>query len=125
MPKPSTQVLLMQARKEIQLLREQLLMSKGFTIQQCLDMAQIALHDEFGFGPAYNSRFANAFRLAFVEYAERCISDSVEDAEIVYTKELVDRELRAACGPDILPFDERYAMDQLYFRDRREEWKNG
>ena len=96
---------------------------KGFTIQQCQDMAQVALHQEFGFGPAYQQRFEKAFRQAFFEYADLCVTDGMDDAELVYTKECVDRALRAACGEDMLPFDERYAPERMYFRDSWEEWK--
>ena len=47
-----------------------------------------------------------------------CVDDGRDDADIVYTKEKMDRMLRAACGDDILPFDERYAPDNLYLRTR-------
>lgn len=124
MSKPSTYVQLMNARKEIQQLQHDLWCSKGFTIQQCMDIAQIALHNEFGFGPVYQERFLKKFKEAFVEYAELCLDDGKDDAEIVYTKECVDRELRAACGDNILPFDERYAIERMYFRDNRENWKD-
>lgn len=123
MSKPNTYLQLRAAQQQIQQLQRDIWMSKGFTIQQCLDIAQIALHEEFGFGPTYQSRFGNAFRKAFVEYAELCLDDGKDDADIVYTKEVLDRALRAACGDDILPFDDRYAQDKLYFRDSREEWK--
>lgn len=46
-----------------------------------------------------------------------CVKDGKDDEEIVYTKEKVDRALRIARG-DIKPFDERYAFENLYFRDR-------
>ena len=125
MGKPNTYLQLRAAQQQIQQLQQEIWMSKGFTIQQCLDIAQIALHEEFGFGPTYQSRFGNAFRRAFVEYAELCLDDGKDDQDIVYTKGVLDRALRAACGDDILPFDERYAQDKLYFRDSREQWKDG
>lgn len=124
MPKPNAQVLLMQARKEIALLKQEIWVSKGFTIQQCQDMAMIALNREFQFGPKYNERFEKAFREAFVDYSELCLDDGKDDEDIIYTKDVVDRALRVARG-DILPFDERYAIERLYFRDRRQEWKEG
>lgn len=60
---------------------------------------------------------------AIVDSAELCKTDGKDDQEIVYTKEVIDRKLRAACG-EIKPFDERYALENLYFWDNREEWRN-
>ena len=53
-----------------------------------------------------------------VDCAKMCVEDGSDDPEIVYTKEKVDRALRAACGDGILPFDKRYAPENLYFRDK-------
>ena len=123
MGKPNTYLQLRAALQEVQKLQKELWYAKGFTMQQCLDIAMIALNTEFGFGPVYQARFGRAFRDAFVEYAELCLDDGKDDADIVYTKEVLDRQLRKACGDDILPFDERYAEDRLYFRDSREKWR--
>ena len=109
-------VLLMNAKQEILHLQMEMDLMKGFTIQQCIDMALIALHHEFHFGPKYCARFEKAFRETFLDYAQLCVEDGRDDEEIVYTKEKVDRALRAACGEDILPFEERYAQERLYFR---------
>ena len=51
MAAPSTYVQLLNAQKAIKQLQLDLYVSKGFTIQQCMDIAMIALHEEFGFGP--------------------------------------------------------------------------
>ena len=123
MGKNNPVLLLRAAQQKIAELEAKIWMMKGFTLQQALDIAQIALHEEFGFGPQYNARFGRAFRDAFVQYAELCVDDSKDDADIVYTKEVLDRQLRAACGDSVLPFDERYAQDRLYFRDSRETWR--
>lgn len=123
MGKPSAQVLLMQARKEIQQLQTDLKYSKGFTIQQCMDVAMIALNLEFQFGPVYNRRFERRFRDVFVELSSLCVDDGETDEELVYTKDYMDRALRAARGDNVLPFDERYALDRMYFRDSMDEWK--
>lgn len=123
MGKPSAQVLLMQAQQRIRQLEYDNYCLKGFTIRQCQDIAHIALHQEFGFGPVYQQRFEKAFRQAFVDYAELCVTDGKDDEEIVYTKGCLDRSLAAACGDSVLPFDERYAMDKLYFRDTMNQWK--
>lgn len=120
MPKPNTYVQLLNAQQRIRQLEMNIEIMKGFTLQQALDMAMIALHDEFQFGPKYNARFQQAFMNAFLEYTRMCVDDGSDDPEIVYTKEKVDRALRAACG-DIKPFDERYAPENLYFRDKLKE----
>ena len=118
MAKPNTYVQLLAARQRIAELESRLEMMKGFTLQQSLDMAQIALHEKLGFGPERNAKFAAAFWETFMEYAALCVGDGADDPEIVYTKNVVDRMLREACGGDILPFDERYSLDHLYWRDR-------
>ena len=113
----STHLQLLTAKKEIQQLKMNMEIMKGFTIQQCLDMAEIALNLEFNFGPVYNERFEKRFRQVFLDYAAMCVADGKDDEEIIYTKEKVDRALRVARG-DILPFEERYEIDNLYLRDR-------
>lgn len=117
MPKPNTYVQLLHAQQRIRILEENIQIMKGFTLQQALDIAIITLHDEFQFGPKYNARFQKAFMDMFREYAQMCVVDGSDDPEIVYTKEKVDRALRAACGEGFRPFDERYALENLYFRD--------
>lgn len=111
---PALQVKLLE--KENRELRAWNYQLKGFTLQQALDMAIITLNRSFGFGPERNRKFGNDFMETFKEYARACVADGQDDEEIVYTKSLVDRALIAALG-EIKPFDERYAMENLYFRD--------
>ena len=118
MGKPNTYVQLLNAQKEIRQLKIDIEFMKGFTLQQSLDIALLTLHNDFGFGPDRNAKFEEAFRKTFVEFAQMCVDDVRDDADIVYTKEKMDRMLRTACGDDILPFDERYAPDNLYLRTR-------
>ena len=124
MAKPSTYAQLLQAQQVIRQLQEEVERMKGFTLQQSLDMAMIALNLEFNFGPKYNERFEKKFLQVFLEYASMCVSDGEDDPEIEYTKAKVDKALTIARG-EILPFDERYALENLYFRSqlqkRREE----
>ena len=117
MAKPNTYLQLLNAQKEISALKAEISLMKGFTLQQSLDMAMITLNRTFGFGPDRNGRFEDAFRATFREYAQLCVSDGADDPEIEYTKAIVDRALQEACG-NILPFDERYAPDNLYLRSR-------
>ena len=114
-------VQLLQAQKAIQQLQHDNHVIKGFTVQQCLDVALIALHNEFHFGPKMSTRFESAFLDTFMAYAQMCVDDAADDPEIVYTKEKMDRALRAACGENIRPFEERYAIENLYFREKLRE----
>lgn len=125
MGKPNAQVQLIHALKRIKQLEMDLDYIKGFTIQQSMDVAMIALNQEFDFGPKDNERFERRFKDVFVETASLCVEDGGEDPELVYTKETMDRALRVARGEDILPFDERYAMERMYFRDSRQDWVEG
>lgn len=70
MPKPNTYVQLLQAQKAIQQLQYDNHVIKGFTVQQCLDVALIALHNEFHFGPKMTARFESAFLDTFMAYAQ-------------------------------------------------------
>lgn len=123
MGKHNPYLLLRMAEKEIRMLQDNLLLAKGLTIQQCLDMAMIALNEEFGFGPVYNRRFEKRFRQVFVEFASLCVDDGKDDEDIWYTKGVLDRRLRDVAGEEMLPFDDRYARERLYLRDTREAWQ--
>lgn len=118
MSKPNTYIQLLNAQKQIAVLYQEVERMKWFTLQQSLDMAIITLHKEFGFGPDRCAKFEQAFRSTFLDYAQRCVDDSRDDQEIVYTQECLDRDLRAACGEDIMPFEERYSPENLYLRTR-------
>lgn len=111
---PAVQVKLLE--KENRELRAMNCQLKGFTLRQALDMAVITLNRSFGFGAERNRKFEADFMETFREYARACVDDGKDDEEIVYTKSLVDRALTAAMG-EIIPFDERYAPENLYFRD--------
>ena len=117
-PKKNTYLQLQQARKEIQELRQQLEIMKGFTLQQALDIARIALNLEFSFGPKNNARFKERFISTFLAYARMCVDDSKDDPSIEYTWAKLDRLLEVACGKDEPPHEVRYALENLYFRDQ-------
>ena len=97
--------------------REKTEYMKGFTIRQCMDIAMITNNEEFQFGPVYNERFELRFMQNFLDYAQMCVDDAADDEDLWFTKDKLDGELRRARG-EILPFEERYAFDNLYFRDK-------
>lgn len=111
---------LLAAQQEIIRLQGELRILKGFTIQQCLDLAQITLHTEFGFGPERCKAFQRAFLSVLSEIVQLFLEDDRDDPELVYAKEKLDRALRAACGEETAPFDERYAEERLFFWDKLE-----
>lgn len=118
---PNTYVQLMNAKKMIAQLQHDIEFMKGFSLRQALDMALIALNEEFNFGPERNQRFEAAFWDVFMDYARMCVSDGADDPEIVYTKEKLDKRLRLAAGEGYPAFDERYDEMNLYRRKKLEE----
>lgn len=81
---------------------------RELTVQQCQDMAMIALNRAFGFGPERLRQFAAAYGQVWEDYAEITVTDSKDDKSIIYTKAKVDEVLQRICGPYFVPFDERY-----------------
>ena len=87
MPKPNTYVQLLQAQKAIKQLQHDNHVLKGFTVQQCLDVALIALHNEFHFGPKMTARFESAFLDTFMAYAQMCVDDRRRSGDRLYQGE--------------------------------------
>ena len=79
-----------------------------FALQQAKDMMLIAAHTEFGFGPDRCKRLGDAFDRTFSQYADITLEDAKTDKDIWHTKERVDGALRAACGENFVPWEERY-----------------
>lgn len=130
MAAPSTYKQLLEAKKIIQQLQEALIAErekteymKGFTIRQCMDIAMITNNEEFQFGPVYNERFELRFMQNFLDYAQMCVDDAADDEDLWFTKDKLDGALRRARG-EVLPFEERYAYENLYFRDKDLKEKN-
>lgn len=82
---------------------------KSIAITQTLDVAIITLGEDFGFGPLRNRKFKEAFEKNWTEMLELSREDT-EDKE--YTKEILDRRLRAVISPDdYVPYSQRYEYD--------------
>lgn len=127
---PSTYKQLMEAKRIIRDLQEMLAEErekveymKGFTLRQSMDIAMITNNEEFGFGPVYNERWEEAFMAHFLEYAQMCVDDAEDDEDLWFTKDKLDGALRRARG-EVLSFEERYAYENLYFRDKDLKEKN-
>lgn len=116
--KHNPQVALELARRANLRLRQELDLIKAFTIRQCQDVAMVTLNQEFDFTPEDNARFEAAFNDLFVELCQTCVDDSKDDKGIDYTKGALDRAVVKACGDAVLPFEKRYATENLYFRSK-------
>lgn len=116
--KHNPQVALEHAKREIFRLRQEMDLIKAFTIRQCQDVAMVTLNQEFEFTPDDNAKFEAAFNDLFVELCQTCVDDSKDDKSIDYTKGALDRAVMKACGDAVLPFEKRYATENLYFRSK-------
>ena len=92
--------------KQFNALREaEKLQTHRFTRQLMMDVAMIALNDEFGFGPDRLKRFADKTLEVYAVYADRWNSDT---KDTIFTREKLDRKLRQICGEHFQPWEERY-----------------
>ena len=103
--------------RRVQAQHEQMmLVQRSFTIIQCRDMAAIALHEAFGFGPERLAKFLETYDAVLNEYADMAVSDSEDDPEIDYTKGKVDAHLKRILGDGFVPWEERYREIAKYIR---------
>lgn len=116
--KRNPQVALEHAKREILRLRQELDLIKAFTIRQCQDVSMVELYQEFDFTPEDNAKFEKGFSRLFVELCQTCVDDVKDDKNIDYTKGALDRAVMMACGDAVLPFEKRYATENLYFRTK-------
>lgn len=80
-------------------------------VQLVTDAAVIAAAEVFGMGPKRCERFAAALGRCVNEMSALINADSREDPAFVYTKERIDRRLRAICGEEnFQPWEERYGQ---------------
>lgn len=79
-----------------------------FTMQQCEDMALIAVNEAFGFGPERSSRLRQVIREVFRDWAVLAVGDGRSDKELEYTKGKLDERLRQVLGIYFIPWEERY-----------------
>lgn len=99
----------------------------AFNLQQFLDCAMIALHQEFGFGPDRNRKFEEAVKKECVLWMTKCVREVREteqgkgNEDFWYTQGKMDEALKKAMGEDILPWEERYDPVRLFhlFKDMR------
>ena len=77
-------------------------------IQECQDMACIALNDAFGFGPDRLKKFCEAFMRTWTDYATLTVEDARADSEVTYSVAKFEERLKQVCGEYYAPRDLRY-----------------
>ena len=83
-----------------------------FTQQETLDIACVALHKAFGFGPARLKRFMEMFKDVFTEDTENHIWDiHVDDENHAYSTEKMEAAIKEAWGDSYEPREKRYECD--------------
>ena len=79
-------------------------------IQNALDIASLALREEFGFGPERLKRFALRFQTVFTEVQKDSLKDK-EDKDRWYSEHKFEAQMREAWGPYYQPREVRYGED--------------
>lgn len=74
-------------------------------VQMCKDAAMIAANEALGMGEGRCVAFSQAFDKALNEIVHTCLEDT---PDIEYTKEVIDRQLKAICGDNFQPWESRY-----------------
>lgn len=74
-----------------------------------LDMVTVAL-GRLGWGEQRLRKFDDMLTAVSKDYAELVMADSKDDPEIVYAKDVLDRELQQYTGTLFVPYDERYGV---------------
>ena len=74
-----------------------------------LDMVTVAL-GRLGWGEQRLRKFDDMLTEVSKDYAGLILSDAKEDAEMVYAKATLDRELQQYVGGLFVPYDERYRL---------------
>lgn len=74
-------------------------------VQMCKDAAMIAANEALGMGEGRCVAFSQAFDKALNDIVHTCLEDT---DDIEYTKAVIDRQLKAICGENFQPWEERY-----------------
>lgn len=74
-----------------------------------LDMVTVAL-GRMGFREARFRKFDETLTAVCEDYGKLILDDSKDDADIWYSKDKLDEELKRYVGGLFVPYDERYAV---------------
>lgn len=84
---------------------------RRFTIQQCIDVAEITLNEHFGWGKKRLTDFEEKFRAEMGEYILMALQDDQNDKGINYTKGKLDNRLRKIFRDEGIRFEGRYPKE--------------
>ena len=76
-----------------------------FLTQMCKDAALIAANEALGMGEGRCVSFSTAFDRVLNQIISTCLEDT---PDIEYTKDVIDRQLKAICGKHFAPWEVRY-----------------
>lgn len=115
MPKPSTQIQLMHAQREIRRLQFELANARLVSTRFCADAACIAAHHVFQRTGPIMADFMEKYLETVQEIAQLMIDDSETQCRdgkyLEYGKHKVDEAVKAAMtGEYFLPWEERHAV---------------
>lgn len=80
---------------------------RRYTRQQFLDFATVAL-GRMGYGPKRIKDFEAVLTDVYLDYSTLTADDLKDDAECVYSKACLDRELQQYTGQYFEPYEKRY-----------------
>ena len=115
MPKPSTQIQLMHAQREIRRLQFELANARLVSTRFCADAACIAAHHVFQRTGPIMAEFMDKYMETVQEIAQLMIDDSSTEFKdgdyLAYGKAKVDEAVRSAMTDEyFLPWEERHAV---------------
>lgn len=76
-----------------------------FLVQMCKDAAMIAANEVFSMAEGRCTPYSDAFDRTLNQIVKVCMEDT---PDIEYTKDIIDRQLKAICGKHFQPWEERY-----------------
>ena len=80
-------------------------------MQMGLDAGMIAANDVLKMGPGRAEAFRTAYITAVNEMAKMLAVDGEDDPDLVYSRDVIDRRIKAIVGEDkFAPWDERYKV---------------
>lgn len=78
-------------------------------LQMGLDAGMIAANEVLSMGPGRAEAFRTAYITTINEMAKLLATDGHDDPDLVYSRDVVDRRIKAIVGEDnFKPWDERY-----------------
>lgn len=103
MGKPSG--LLLRLQREFEIRTRRLI---RFYIQQHNDISMIALNRAFGFGPDRLKKYNDTLKELWPVFSDIRWEDGQQDKDEVYSKGVLDREMKKICGQYFAPWEQRY-----------------